>query len=68
MADVAGSPLARDDRLAIRARRRAVSARAMSSTVRGVPLATLNAPATGSAVSASTLARATSRTCTKSRR
>ena len=41
----------------------------MSSTVRGVPLATLNAPWTGSgAVSASTLARATSRTCTKSRR
>jgi hypothetical protein len=41
----------------------------MSSTVRGVPLATLNAPATGSgAVSASTFARATSRTWTKSRR
>ena len=41
----------------------------MSSTVRGVPLATLNAPGTGaSAVSASTLARATSRTWTKSRR
>ena len=54
-----------------RGRRRSarVRARAMSSTVRGVPLATLNAPGTGSgAVSASTLARATSRTCTKSRR
>jgi hypothetical protein len=43
-----------------------VSAPAMSSTVRGVPLATLNVPGTGS-VSASTLARATSRTRTKSR-
>ena len=41
----------------------------MSSTVRGVPLATLNAPVTGvSAVSASTFACATSRTWTKSRR
>ena len=46
-----------------------VSACAISPTERGVPLATLNGPGHGSAaVSAITLARATSRTWTKSRR
>ncbi len=49
-------------------RRRRDSVAAISPTERGVPLATLNAPGAGSArVSASTLARATSRTWTKSR-
>ena len=46
----------------------ACSAAAISPTLRGVPLATLNAPGTASsAVSARTFARATSRTWTKSR-
>ena len=84
-AELAGGPLGRGDDVAHVARppgspvttgasssgaaQARASAWAISSTVRGVPLATLNGPGRGAgAVSASRFARATSRTWTKSRR
>ena len=69
VAHVAAAPLPGDLRLGGRRRTRGRAPAPCRARVRGVPLATLNAPVTGSsAVSASTFARATSRTWTKSRR